>query len=302
MRARVRWSGASLVPLLLLIASQQRALAQITVRRDSVSWGDTTPVHALLWIPVGLHGQLPTLIFSPGFGQAPAQYSALLESWAEAGYFVIAVAHPVFANPDSVELYDAAQVIAHQLVGAVGYILGSQARGPGPFAQVDPARVGLVGHSIGGAAAAQAAAWDRRVHAAMDLDGTLFGPVLHTGLPTPFFLLRQRFLLAPGDHPRFLEYHDQANLHEDSVFAHADTMYWLTVSRLDHMAFTDAALLPTARERALMALGLRLGAERAQEITTRYVRDFFGAHLSGRPRPSSLMQSPFSEAVLRHKP
>ena len=135
----------------------------------------------------------------------------------------------------------------------------------------------------------------------MDLDGTLFGPVLHTGMRQPFFLLRQYVELSDRDRPRFLEHNDQANLHEDSVFAHTTTMYWLTVVGLDHMAFTDLALTPTAAERAQVAAGLRLSAERTQQMTTRYVVDFFGVYLSGAPRPATLDRSPFPKTTLRRR-
>jgi len=275
---------------------------QFKVRRDSVTWGGRASTRAVVWVPVGIRGPLPTLIFSPGFGQAPGQYALLLESWARQGYVVVGIAHPVFADPNAVELYDAALVIARHLSSAIDHILRERERGSGPLAQVDARRIGVVGHSVGGAAAAQVCAWDARVRAGMDLDGTLFGPVLHTGMRQPFFLLRQRFEIGVGDHPRFLEHNDQANLHEDSVFAHTDTMYWLTVVGLEHMAFTDAANRPPGSDSARIAAGLQLGAERTREITTRYVVDFFDTYLSGGPRPASLGQSPFPGTMLRHKP
>jgi pimeloyl-ACP methyl ester carboxylesterase len=280
----------------------QQPPGQFEVRRDSVEWSDSVTTRATIWTPVGLQGDLPTLIFSPGFGQAPAQYTSLLAQWARHGYLVIGIAHPPFRDPDAVELYDAAQVIAHHLVRSVDHILLERQHGRAPFTQVDRRRLGLVGHSVGGAAAAQACAWDPRPRAGMDLDGTLFGPVLHTGMRQPFFLLRQDFELSERDRPRFLEHNDQANLHEDSVFAHTSTMYWLTVVGLNHLAFTDLALTPTAAERAQVAAGLRLSADRTQQMTTQYVLDFFGVYLSGAPRPASLDRSPFPKTTLRHQP
>lgn len=61
----------------------------------------------------------------------------------------------------------------------------------------------------------------------------------------PFFLVRQRFILTNAilDPPRFLEKHDQASLHEDSVFAHTATMYWLTV---DHLGTSAPRRVPPA--------------------------------------------------------
>jgi pimeloyl-ACP methyl ester carboxylesterase len=266
------------------------------VHRDSLEWTDSVVTRATIWSPIGQRDNaLPTLIFSPGFGAVPSQYSTLLSRWAREGYLVIAVAHPEFTNPDEMELYDASNVIARHLVRAVDHILREHYRAGSPFSRVDPERIGLVGHSVGGSAAAQAAAWDSRVRAAMDLDGTIFGDVVHSGMDQPFFLLRKRIFIDPNDPPQFFEHRDQGNLHEDSVFVHTTTMYWLTVDNLDHTAFTDAAL------EAAVANSGNHSAARIHEITTRYVLDFFGHYLSGVPRSARLDQSPFAGTELRFK-
>lgn len=127
----------------------------------------------------------------------------------------------------------------------------------------------------------------------MDLDGTIFGEVVHSGMRQPFFLLRKRVVIDPNDPPQFFEHRDQGNLHEDSVVAHATTLYWLTVDRLDHMAFTDAALASAGSRKGSTS------AARIQDITTTYVLDFFGHYLSGRPRSAQLDRSPFAGTGLR---
>jgi dienelactone hydrolase len=258
----------------------------------------------MIWSPIAQPDtDLPTLIFSPGFGAVPSHYSTLLSQWAREGYLVIGIAHPHFTNPEQMELYDASNVIARQLVRAVDHILREHHRPGSPFSRVDPERIGLVGHSVGGSASAQAAAWDSRVRAAMDLDGTIFGDVVHTGMPQPFFLMRKHYSIDPNDPPQFFEHRDQGNLHEDSVWVHATTMYWLTVDPLDHMAFTDADS-PWRRNPASGAAAADddiLSAVRIQEITTQFVLDFFGHYLSGMPRSGRLDRSPFTGTDLRYK-
>jgi hypothetical protein len=73
------------------------------------------------------------------------------------------------------------------------------------------------------------------------------------------------------------------------------------VDRLDHMSFTDAALVAGAKQRVLEAAGLRLSAARAQEITMRYALAFFGTYLSGAPRAASLDKTPYNGTKLKWK-
>lgn len=274
--------------------SGQTPLTNQGVQRDSVEWTDPLVTRAMIWSPIKPGDKvLPTLIFSPGFGTTPSQYSTLLSQWARAGYFVVGIAHPQFTNPDEVELYDASNVIPRQLMRAIDHILQDRQRSGSPFSRVDPKRIGLVGHSVGGSAAAQASAWDPRVRAAMDLDGTIFGDVVHSGMRQPFFLIRKRVVIDPKDPPQFFEHRDQGNLHEDSVFANSTTMYWLTVDHLDHMAFTDTALESAADNSGSTS------AARIQEITTTYVLDFFGHYLSGTPPSVHLHQAQFPGTDLR---
>jgi pimeloyl-ACP methyl ester carboxylesterase len=54
---------------------------------------------------------------------------------------------------------------------------------------LDLQRVGMFGHSMGGATAAAAMLTDRRIAAGVNLDGTFYGPVVSAGLDRPFLLM-----------------------------------------------------------------------------------------------------------------
>jgi hypothetical protein len=54
---------------------------------------------------------------------------------------------------------------------------------------LDLSRVGMFGHSLGGATAAQAMYEDRRIKAGVNLDGTMAGAVVNAGLNRPFMLV-----------------------------------------------------------------------------------------------------------------
>jgi hypothetical protein len=80
--------------------------------------------------------------------------------------------------------------------------------------------------------------------------------------------------------------------------AHA---YWLEVSRLDHMSFTDAAYSPSGSQRVATRTGIELDAPVVREVSVRYIRAFFGLHLLGEPARPELRESPYSFATLRSK-
>ena len=54
---------------------------------------------------------------------------------------------------------------------------------------LDLGRVALAGHSFGGAVAAEAMRLDQGVRAGVNLDGTMLGRVVDTGLDRPFLLV-----------------------------------------------------------------------------------------------------------------
>lgn len=54
---------------------------------------------------------------------------------------------------------------------------------------VDTDKIVALGHSLGGASAANAVLWDSRIRGGMNMDGRLFEPALSKGLKKPFFLI-----------------------------------------------------------------------------------------------------------------
>ena len=63
---------------------------------------------------------------------------------------------------------------------------GSCAEGKAPFrGRLDLDKIGAVGHSLGGASAAQFCHDDARCAAGVDMDGRLFGTVVTEGAPAP---------------------------------------------------------------------------------------------------------------------
>jgi hypothetical protein len=59
--------------------------------------------------------------------------------------------------------------------------------------------VGTLGHSFGGASALQTCCIDSRCKAGVDLDGTIYGDVVKTGVPNHFFSFEGKPLMIEVD-------------------------------------------------------------------------------------------------------
>jgi dienelactone hydrolase len=157
--------------------------------------------------------QFPVLLFSPGLGSLTVFYESLVSDLASRGFVVAALWHPYSAQ---VVAYPDGTVISGNAAGGMGgvpaaelearhmqlclvwaadqrFVLDRLAVWNEQHAQLrgrlDLERVGAFGHSLGGAAAAQAAHDDERIDAAINMDGAMFGSVTTEGSRAPFLLL-----------------------------------------------------------------------------------------------------------------
>lgn len=163
-------------------------------------------------VPVA-DGQFPVLLFSPGLGSLTVFYESLVSELASRGFVVAALWHSysaqVVAFPDGTVVWGNAAggmsgVPAEELAArhtqlclvwaadqrflvdrlAIWNEQHAQLRG-----RLDLERIGAFGHSLGGAAAAQAAQDDERLDAAINMDGAMFGSVTTEGSRVPLLLL-----------------------------------------------------------------------------------------------------------------
>jgi predicted dienelactone hydrolase len=104
-------------------------------------------------------GPYPLVVFAPGFDRDPSSYVPLLTAWARAGYVVAAPTFPL-TNPRAVGGLDESDIVNQP--GDLSFLISRLTRasqgGLGPFAGlIDPARIGVAGHSDGADAALVAA-------------------------------------------------------------------------------------------------------------------------------------------------
>ncbi len=249
----------------------------------------------------------PVVLLRAGASSGVLNYSTLAEDLASHGYIVVGFDAPyrtnrvIFPdgrvmgrteenNPETCLVSDRAQM--EQCVGRVlgawtgdmGFVLDRLALlnasdSTGMFTgRLDLERVGVFGHSLGGAAAAQFCHDDSRCKAGIDLDGAPHGSVIQTGLRQPFM-----FLLS--DHGQEADAaSNQIRADIDSVYDRvpADRRVRATIRGAFHFTFSDdGAVMKSSLVRALLRLTGRLGisGRRQLAITAYCVRSFFDASL-----------------------
>lgn len=160
-------------------------------------------------------GPRPVLLFSPGSGGDRDTCTTLTEELVSHGYVVVTIDHthdsaevefpdghveprtippdtlPINTEAVSVRSADALFVLDQLHAIAAGCNPDVEHRTlPHGLAEVlDLSRVGMFGHSMGGATTAWAMLDDRRIRAGINLDGSLYGPVLAAGLNRPFLFM-----------------------------------------------------------------------------------------------------------------
>jgi dienelactone hydrolase len=131
-------------------------------------------------VPAARSGPFPLVVFSQGFDISAEAYSWLLDAWARAGYVVADPTYPL-TDPDTPGGVNEQDIVNHpaDLRFAISSLLAARGdRKSVLHGLVNPARVGIIGHSDGGdtslAVAANSCCRDAAVKAAVILSGAEF--------------------------------------------------------------------------------------------------------------------------------
>jgi len=253
--------------------------------------------------PAGRPRSLPLVVLSPGFTNSRSTLTALAEDLASHGYVVAGIDHTyeshATAFPDGrvttclareTPRRDRKEEVAAGRAADVCFVLdeltGAHPAWPGA-GLIDPSRMGMAGHSAGGAATIAAMLADPRIRAGIDLDGATAAPIPDQGLARPFLFLGKQSSYTPGSRGAVTTLRDWKLLRGAVSTWERDWELltgwkrWLVVAGAVHASFTDLALLA---DQAGIDIGAGLSGARSLAITRAYVRSFFDQHLRGRPR------------------
>jgi dienelactone hydrolase len=260
----------------------------------------------------------PVVIMRAGASLEVTNYSTLAEDLASHGYVVVGFDAPyrtgqvVFPDgrvisrrpENNPELYSGEELtrLASKLLAAwtgdIAFVLDRLQRlnasdTAGRFrGRLDLTRVGVFGHSFGGATAAQFCSQDSRCTAGIDVDGSLHGSVIQAGIHKPFMFL----LSDHGDFSSDAETHQiQADIQSVYDRLPADGRLRISIRGANHFTFTDdGAVLKSRLLRGILRLLGMLGIDgrRQLAITAYCVHSFFDTHLKGAGAPLLKMSPP----------
>ena len=247
----------------------------------------------------------PVVIMRAGGGALTTDFTTLAEDLASHGYVVVGfdapyrtavvvlpdgrvLVRPPTANPENLADADQDRLINKLLPmwsGDTKFVVDqldrlNTADPSGRFTgRLDMRRLGMFGHSFGGATALQFCHDDSRCKAGIDIDGAPHGSVVKDGLAQPFlFLLSDHGDLSAPD--------------ARAVLADIESIYnrlpngrlLLAIRGANHFSFSDQILLKSQYViRLLQLLQGGLGGRRGLAITTAYVHTFFDVYLQNAP-------------------
>jgi dienelactone hydrolase len=266
----------------------------------------------------------PVVLMRTGLAALTTDYTTLAEDLASHGYVVVGFDAPyrswVVVFPDgrviarapqnNMDLFGGSQAdqLANKLAQAwsadTGFALDQLERlntsdPSGRFlGRLDMQRVGVFGHSLGGATALQFCHDDSRCKAGIDVDGAPLGSVIAEGVAQPFMFLLSDHSgeSAEAQTPEAIR---QAGANIRSIYDRlpSDRRLQITIRGAGHYMFSDGAMLKSPLlMRAMRILGVvRIDGRRQVAVTAHYITTFFDVYLQGAPASELKSQPEYPE-------
>jgi len=285
----------------------------------------TPESHAYTGVPVASSpGPYPVLLMQPGLGPAIPDYTAYAENLASHGYVVVGINEPDSSNlvafadgsvarvtargsiPDR-----ASQAASESDANAIGrvwvddatFVLGRLQSVDGdassPFyRRLDLGRVGLFGHSFGGATALAVCERDARCRAGADLDGNPVPDAEGAAVGRPFLFMSEGY-------PQGCANDQNCRLLWQAYQQAGGPAYFISVAGSRHFNYSDVPLQYNALGRFVLARTGAIGSiapDRGLAIANAYLVAFFDRYVKGVDAPLLHAPATFPEVQVNSKP
>jgi len=232
----------------------------------------------------------PVIFFLTGNVSSRSFYTSIITGLASEGFVVLAVDHPYeamiskLANgqivttmenklDDDPELLKLMKVHLDLRVSDVQFVIDKLEKTGSStdsiFSSFDLERIGITGHSLGGASGAVAMIKDPRIKAAANIDGTHYGDLPELKEKKPFLLI-ESMKDSNGNFQRY-ETGNQA------LFKYFEGGYRFEIPKADHFSFSNAPLFFGYPTRILLGKIVGFGnfTSETHQLTIRLLDSFF---------------------------
>ena len=286
---------------------------ELSLGPAAIGRGSAVAPRVQLWYPAiqdSAHvavPRFPVLLYFPGWPGSPADNLILVRQLASHGYVVAAAEYPVdpaerasepfldFSSAqrfqDSVRRNDErVRARAQDAVAILDRLamLGT-VDGGACTRRLDAARAGILGFSLGGAVAAEACRLDRRLAAAVNLNGLHFAGAAQRGVEQPYLLISDESPLptraeleAADSRLRYSSMLKKTDYEQTILNLQRHGGFFAVLAGARHVNFSDAALRSPFRW--LTGAG-PIDPLRAHEVIKAYVLAFFAKYLQGEVSP-----------------
>lgn len=276
------------------------------------SYQAVVPTHARWSAPfAAVQSPFPVLLLNPAWTGRRTYYMYLVEELVSHGYVVVGIDHTGNTGPiafpdghvDPPASDNGLDFDTHTLEEVNSYGTGALSiqveddrfvldqlalwnQQPGNFynGRFDMSHVGAFGHSFGGSVSAEIASEDPRVKAALDLDGSFWGPVQGHGIAKPLMMIEEDYIqFSPEDLKKNrADATEYAFDQSDDLTMSRSNGYRAVLHGSTHVSFTDRSLFsPFKRESGLGSIP----ALREYAIIRAYAVAFFDKTLKGIDSP-----------------
>jgi len=244
----------------------------------------------------------PIIIFSPGYDGNYEIYTSLIEDLVSNGFIVASINHPyvsgitVFPDGRTINATFVQNISLTSVIEDTKFVLDFLTEINQTdqffFGRLDLSKVGMYGHSFGGASTIICLYEDSRFKCGLTLDGVIYKESINQDLNKPIMIMLAEKSFTSNSSDYLWNY-----LINDS--------YQVTIIGSTHYAFTDVGillkhLLPLIPPR-LLSFGT-IEPKRMINITKSYELAFFQAYLKGRSKENIIdLADVFPEVIFKSK-